>query len=63
MPLLIISLLTKKKKALGDTEDCVELPLSIRPSDNPPSQKAPLLYEGVSSIFEIFKIYLCVNLY
>jgi hypothetical protein len=31
--------------------------LGIRPSGNPPPQKAPPLYEGVDLIPEIFKIY------
>jgi hypothetical protein len=36
--------------------------LGIRPSGNPPPQKVLSLYEGVSSIPGIFKIYVCVNL-
>ena len=36
--------------------------LGIRPSANPPPQKASFLYEGVGSIFGIFKIYVCVSL-
>ena len=36
--------------------------LGILPSGNPPPQKAPLLYEGVASIPDIFEIYVCVNL-
>ena len=35
--------------------------VDIRPSANPSLQKAPL-YEGVNSILEIFKIYVCVSL-
>ncbi len=36
--------------------------LGIQSSGNPSPQKTPPLYEGVGSIPEIFKIYVCLSL-
>jgi hypothetical protein len=36
--------------------------LGIQPSSNPLSQKVSPFYEGVGSIPEIFKIYVCISL-
>ena len=40
----------------------VKLPLGIRPSNNSSPQKVLSIYEGVSSISKIPKIYVCVSL-
>jgi hypothetical protein len=38
------------------------MPLGNSPSGNPPPQIPPPLYDGLSLILGIFKIYVCVSL-